>query len=532
MKALVGEVSALVQSRHRNIVNLLAFKLEASTSHLKAILAFEYAHNGDLHTFLTKCNHLDEKITRFILAKIVLALSYLHKRSFVHRDIKPENILLDFNYQPKISDFGLCIDSDLNHKSVAGTRSYMAPEAHKGSYSAASDMFSVGIVAWVMLIGEYGNKKFNKKPFKIERQGIHLETGYRLYQKIHDKEFGEYCKLVMNHLKQQKMSYRNLSPQFYKWFVKMVQYDPKARPNHKQILNSEWMRMREGGYYYNKYLLRNDMKRIDDGCKDDLIEYSGSVDFDQLFTTNEKLDVNSICMQNPFVIINEIISSESKIDSDLDVCEEIKRKFESKFGYNMDLVENDNNNYNMYHGIDVDCVNRRFAIMSNNDFICDESEIEYDGLLLICICAQNKGIAEQYIVDKNGKNIYLTELFNDYFNDKPKICIFQGLQPLDTKSDDESMSTNTSARQSSSPSTSTSDPYAHAPPQVLSIDNCIRFYCDGVSDVLTIVNDVLCQALSSNQASLKNVLNIYKQRAMKYPCVYENRKVLNIVGRA
>ena len=545
MKSLIGEISALVQTNRPNIVNLLAFKLKASKSHLEAILALEYAHNGDLHGFLKKCDHLDENITRSILRPIVSALLYLHKRSLVHRDIKPENILLDFHYQPKISDFGLCIDGNLidTYTGIAGTWKYMAPEAQQGTYSGASDVFSIGVLSWYMLIGKYGDKRFDKKPFKITpflyRKSGTIEPVFdRLYQQIQKKEFSQYCKSVIDHLKQQKMQYRKLSPEFYKWFVKMVQFDPKDRPTHFEILDSTWMKKRK---VYHEHLLRREMKRIDDGYMDGLIEYSETIDYDKLFETDEKtdsteiyIDVNSSCIKHPFIIINEITSVESKIntDSSLDVLEEIKATFENKLGCCMHFVENDHDDQqDMNYGIDNNCVNR--AIIGDNDTIYDRysSSIaknigsKCDGLLFICICPQNKGTAEKYIDTKNGC-LVLRELFekfdNDCFNNKPKICIFNGLRPLNRQNDDESINTGTS--RSSATSTSTS---CARPADVLSFDHSIRFYCDDESEVLSLVN-VLCDALALKEASLNNVINKSKQdkeeHGMKYTCIYENRE--------
>ena len=67
----------------------------------------EYMIGGDFGDILYNYNALDEDVTRFYIAEIVLALEYLHSLGIVHRDLKPDNILLDKKGHAKLTDFGL-----------------------------------------------------------------------------------------------------------------------------------------------------------------------------------------------------------------------------------------------------------------------------------------------------------------------------------------------------------------------------------------------------------------------------------------
>ena len=549
MKLMVAEISTLIKINHPNIVNLLSFTLDTSKNDATAILAFEYAHNGDLHGFLVKCKYLDEKITKSILRMIIHALQHLQTKSIVHRDIKPKNILLDHNYQPKVSDFGLCIDANINinaipfvigknsyrHQSIkvsraCGTKGYMAPEAHQGNVSSAGDVFSIGIMAYNMLIGSYGDDKYKetRKPFTFKQKIVDDNSNYvrkvvgdELYKKIQHGEYGQYWDALLDKFKTHNMPYRRLSPQFRKWFLKMVQFEPKDRPNYYQLLDSEWMK-KDG--FYRKYELRNELKRIDDGQMDRLTEYSGSIDNHKLFDSardvvhDEKVDDipherdgKPENIKHPFFVIVEIDSVESKHNSNSDVCGKIKNIIETEL--NHDLIEYDinNNKSNICYGINMARFDRAI-ISSNYDNYNDHNDF-FDCLIFICICPGNKGVADGYIVDKNNDEYLLYDLLikNDYVKDKPKICIFNSLQIPN-----QSMSTTTTTTQSSDIAIWIQD-----------IAQCGRFYCDNDLEVLSIVN-VLCDSLAIDQSSLDGILNMLKrekeEKEMKYKCIFENRE--------
>ena len=67
----------------------------------------EYMHGGDFNRLLQNYGRLDEKIARFYIAELVMAIEHLHSVGVVHRDLKPDNILLDSKGHIKLTDFGL-----------------------------------------------------------------------------------------------------------------------------------------------------------------------------------------------------------------------------------------------------------------------------------------------------------------------------------------------------------------------------------------------------------------------------------------
>src|SRR5688572_12540289 len=90
--------------------------------------------------------------------QILAALRFAHRNGIIHRDIKPHNILLGAEERLKVTDFGIAragASQMTEVGSIMGTAQYLSPEqARGGDVSAASDLYSVGIVLHEMLTGE------------------------------------------------------------------------------------------------------------------------------------------------------------------------------------------------------------------------------------------------------------------------------------------------------------------------------------------------------------------------------------------
>ena len=95
----------------------------------------EYIEGQDLFQFLEEKGNLPEKEVAKIFYKILLALDHIHSQGVIHRDLKLENIMIDEDENPKIIDFGLSKDTNLDEKvetNIVGSKIYMAPEILQG----------------------------------------------------------------------------------------------------------------------------------------------------------------------------------------------------------------------------------------------------------------------------------------------------------------------------------------------------------------------------------------------------------------
>jgi serine/threonine protein kinase len=163
----INEVASISRTSHVNIVSLLGFCFEGS----KRALIYEFMPNGSLEKFIYKKSpSQDERQLEWeTLYKIALGiargLEYLHRgcnTRIVHFDIKPHNILLDENFCPKISDFGLAKicpreKSIISMLGARGTVGYIAPEVfcrNFGEVSHKSDVYSYGMMVFEMVGGK------------------------------------------------------------------------------------------------------------------------------------------------------------------------------------------------------------------------------------------------------------------------------------------------------------------------------------------------------------------------------------------
>ncbi|CAJ2655473.1 unnamed protein product [Trifolium pratense] len=161
----MNEVSSITKTSHVNVVALLGFCSEGS----KKALIYELMSNGSLDKFIYNkgpetISSLSWEILYQIAKGIARGLEYLHRgcsTRILHFDIKPHNILLDEDFCPKISDFGLARlcpkkESNISMSYARGTVGYVAPELWNrnfGRVSHKSDVYSYGMMLLEMVGG-------------------------------------------------------------------------------------------------------------------------------------------------------------------------------------------------------------------------------------------------------------------------------------------------------------------------------------------------------------------------------------------
>eukprot|EP00092_Neocalanus_flemingeri_P070643 GFUD01086732.1.p1 GENE.GFUD01086732.1~~GFUD01086732.1.p1 ORF type:complete len:381 (-),score=77.64 GFUD01086732.1:997-2046(-) len=161
--ALKNEVSILQNLHYPGVVNL-----ERMFETPERIFVVMEKLRGDMLEMIlsSEQGRLSERITKFLVTQILVALKHLHSKNIVHCDLKPENVLLssdsDFP-QVKLCDFGYAriIGKKSFRKSIVGTPAYLAPEVlysnvlKKRGFNRSLDMWSAGVIIYVALSGQF-----------------------------------------------------------------------------------------------------------------------------------------------------------------------------------------------------------------------------------------------------------------------------------------------------------------------------------------------------------------------------------------
>ncbi|OMJ87320.1 hypothetical protein SteCoe_11006 [Stentor coeruleus] len=143
----------------------------------------ELCKGGNLSQGLYKKGKFSEKDVVYVMFQILQAVEFLHKEMVAHRDLKPDNILLEEcdGYKVKIGDFGNATWFEKEHLMFGcyGSPSYIPPEVLDGGYNEKVDIWSCGIMTYVLLTGKlpyYGYDPLNikiqvySKPFQITEE--------------------------------------------------------------------------------------------------------------------------------------------------------------------------------------------------------------------------------------------------------------------------------------------------------------------------------------------------------------------------
>ena len=212
------EINILKNLDHPNIIKVYEFY---STEKYIYIIN-ELCTGGELFDKIVDVKHFSESVACNIMRQLLSAVAYCHEKGVIHRDLKPENILIESSeekdkdfFHINIIDFGTC--EILKKKKLTeqiGTSFYIAPEVLKNGYNEKCDLWSCGVILYILLCGSppfYG--KNEKEIFKRI-----LDGNFTFRHKIWNKISTEGKNLVL----------------------KLLQVNPTKRISAKEALEDVW----------------------------------------------------------------------------------------------------------------------------------------------------------------------------------------------------------------------------------------------------------------------------------------------------
>ena len=267
-----GEIRACKQLSKLNISDLVKFRREIDilikTDHPNIIKLYDvFESNHNLYLVMEECNggelfdritdHIEneemytEKEAADILLQVMSAVEYCHNNGICHRDLKPENLLYlkkgDEKDNPlKVIDFGLSQTIDVKKilSSKVGTAYYVSPEILQGKYNEKCDIWSAGVILYVLLSGE--------PPFNGPSDSV-------IYSKIKKMKFS-YPPSRWNNISKEAKDLLNhmLVPENERYSASQV----LAHPWFKIVNEIKLEKLNFNTQYFKEYMETNEFKKI------------------------------------------------------------------------------------------------------------------------------------------------------------------------------------------------------------------------------------------------------------------------------
>nr|XP_043640309.1 CDPK-related protein kinase-like [Erigeron canadensis] len=205
-------------SGHENLVKFY----DSYEDHDNVYVVMELCEGGELlDRILSRGGKYSEDDAKFVLIQILNVVAFCHLQGVVHRDLKPENFLFkskDENSQLKAIDFGLSdfVKPDERLNDIVGSAYYVAPEVLHRSYSTEADVWSIGVIAYILLCGS--------RPFWART------------------ESGIFRAVLKAHPSFEEVPWPTLSPEAKDFVKRLLNKDPRKRMTAAQALSHPWIR--------------------------------------------------------------------------------------------------------------------------------------------------------------------------------------------------------------------------------------------------------------------------------------------------
>ncbi|OMJ84861.1 hypothetical protein SteCoe_13916 [Stentor coeruleus] len=222
IQKLLKEVSILKLLDHPNIIRIF----EVYRSLTKLYIVTEICTGGELFHRIKHMKKFSENQAAKYMLEIISAVMHCHQRGVVHRDLKPENLLFTSknpDAKLKLIDFGTSalFDKTKKMKGIIGTYFYMAPEVISGNYDEKCDVWSLGVILYILLSGNL--------PFSGS-------TDEEIISKIQNAPVSF-----------TRSTWNSVSEEAKTLIMKMLKKVPETRISIEDVFSSQWLKSRSRG---------------------------------------------------------------------------------------------------------------------------------------------------------------------------------------------------------------------------------------------------------------------------------------------
>ncbi|KAK8870184.1 hypothetical protein M9Y10_008061 [Tritrichomonas musculus] len=348
------EIQIMVRISHPTLVKFRGFSLKDFSNNDNITILMDIVERGSLYSILRDSRNgfadknYDDTSRQIILIGISYGMMVLHKHYVIHRDLKPDNILIDSDFHPHITDFGLSkfydVNNSLKQSKVCGTSIYMAPEVVNGqcSYNGKADVYSFGMIMYEIVT--------ELIPFPEFMQGKMTEYQFnkKLIENFYRPSFTVPIKSSLKKLIEKCWRANpNDRPTFEEIFNKLA-FNLECEVYDSSRRNEDNFGNESGESYYlenadiddiflyidsitNEKVTNNDVVG-NCGDSDAIVELKKTISEQQkiIDEMNKKLSANAEFISEQMSINKQLLSQLSKINDQTNEIEEIKRKLENK----------------------------------------------------------------------------------------------------------------------------------------------------------------------------------------------------------
>ena len=243
-KEIFNEINILRTLDHPNILKIFEFY---SNKESYSIVT-ELCSGGELFQEIVDKGPFNENYTAYVMFQVLSAINYCHNMKIVHRDLKPENILIvdrdKKNYpRVKICDFGTAkmFEKGVIQRKLVGSSYYIAPEFLKKHYDEKCDIWSCGVILYILLSG--------RPPFAGEN----------------DREIMD--RVAIGKYDLQTSPFNKVSKHCIDLIQKLLIIDPKKRISAQEALAHPWFKDNKSKELFNQIKDESTLKKLLENLK-------------------------------------------------------------------------------------------------------------------------------------------------------------------------------------------------------------------------------------------------------------------------